>query len=237
MPVSASRRRAGSNASRTASPHDSASPAWCTSSRITSVLNRSVRIRMRERVDRHAGVGHRDADVVLRWSCPCRPAYVGSIGMPARAAASAHCGLEVLGRRDDRDPVDDRAAPSSSAATVSANVVLPAPGVATARKSRGLLGEVLPSAAVCQARSAAPCPRRRGPGQAGRQAATAGQSAAGRPSLGRSPRRRPRLLPGVLALGADGYFSGSRLGTHTLPHSATTGVPITIASVSLSFST
>ena len=37
--------------------------------------------------------------------------------------------------------------------------------------------------------------------------------------------------------GQTGNFSGARLGTHTLPHSATTGVPITIASVSLSFST
>ena len=53
-------------------------------------MNRSVRIRMRQRVDRDAGVGHRDADVVLDWSCPCPAEYVGSIGMPARAAASAH---------------------------------------------------------------------------------------------------------------------------------------------------
>ena len=45
VPVSASRRRAGSNASRTASPQLNASPAWCTSSRITRVLKRSVRIR------------------------------------------------------------------------------------------------------------------------------------------------------------------------------------------------
>ena len=45
VPVRASRRVAGSNASRTESPHESASPAWCTSSRITSVLNRSTRIR------------------------------------------------------------------------------------------------------------------------------------------------------------------------------------------------
>ena len=37
--------------------------------------------------------------------------------------------------------------------------------------------------------------------------------------------------------GQTGNRSGSRLGTHTLPHSATTGVPITIASVSLSLGT
>ena len=37
--------------------------------------------------------------------------------------------------------------------------------------------------------------------------------------------------------GQTGNRSGSRLGTQTLPHSATTGVPNTIASVSLSFGT
>ena len=45
MPVSISRRAAGANASRTASPQLSASPAWWISSRITSVLKASVRIR------------------------------------------------------------------------------------------------------------------------------------------------------------------------------------------------
>jgi hypothetical protein len=37
--------------------------------------------------------------------------------------------------------------------------------------------------------------------------------------------------------GHTGNRSGSRLGTHTLPQSATTGVPITMASVSLSLDT
>ena len=37
--------------------------------------------------------------------------------------------------------------------------------------------------------------------------------------------------------GQTGNRSGSRLGTHTLPQSATTGVPITMASVSFSFGT
>ena len=37
--------------------------------------------------------------------------------------------------------------------------------------------------------------------------------------------------------GQTGKRSGSRLGTHTLPQSATTGVPITIASVSFSLGT
>ena len=37
--------------------------------------------------------------------------------------------------------------------------------------------------------------------------------------------------------GQTGKRSGSRLGTQTLPHRATTGVPITMASVSLSFGT
>ena len=45
VPVSASRRLAGSKASRTASPQESASPAWWISSRITSVRARSTRSR------------------------------------------------------------------------------------------------------------------------------------------------------------------------------------------------
>jgi hypothetical protein len=43
VPVSARRRRAGSNASRTASPQDIASPAWWISSKITSERRPSVR--------------------------------------------------------------------------------------------------------------------------------------------------------------------------------------------------
>ena len=87
------------------------------------------------------------------WEVLPLPAeYAGSIGMPARAAASAHwvlrcsVGATTVIRSTIRRP-------SSSAATVSANVVLPAPGVATARKSRGEPARYCSSAAVCQARS------------------------------------------------------------------------------------
>ena len=45
VPVSISRRVAGSNASRTDSPQDIASPAWWISSRMTSVLKPSTLIR------------------------------------------------------------------------------------------------------------------------------------------------------------------------------------------------
>ncbi len=48
---------------------------------------------------------------------------------------------------------------SSSAATVSANVVLPAPGVATARKSRGSVAKYCVSASVCHARSLVAVPQ------------------------------------------------------------------------------
>ena len=37
--------------------------------------------------------------------------------------------------------------------------------------------------------------------------------------------------------GQTGNFSGLREGTHTLPHRATTGVPLTIASVSFALGT
>ena len=46
-----------------------------------------------------------------------------------------------------------------------------------------------------------------------------------------------RLAQISLHSGQTGKRSGSRLGTQTLPHSATTGVPITMASVSFSLGT
>jgi hypothetical protein len=49
------------------------------------------------------------------------------------------------------------------------------------------------------------------------------------------PGGRPSQIS--LHSGQTGYFSGSRLGTHTLPHNAMTGVPVTIASTSFSFGT
>ena len=89
---------------------------------------------------------------------PLRPAYDGSSGMPARDAASAHwvlrcsVGATTVTRSTTRRD-------SSSAATVSAKVVLPAPGVATARKSRGLVVKYSSSAADCQARSLVAVPQ------------------------------------------------------------------------------
>ena len=76
-------------------------------------------------------------------------------------------------------------------------------------------------------------------GQAGVE--RGGQGAASSPPVTRS---EPESLPPSLSdsqislhSGQTGNFSGARLGTQTLPHRATTGVPITIASVSLSLST
>ena len=62
--------------------------------------------------------------------------------MPTRAAASAHCRLRwSVGATTVMRSMIRRA--RSSAARRSAKVVLPAPGVAAARKSRGSVGEVL----------------------------------------------------------------------------------------------
>ncbi len=65
-----------------------------------------------------------------------------------------------------------------------------------------------------------------------------------KPGVGLARPRRPRrpppsgILPNIsLHCGQTGNRWGSRLGTHTLPHSATTGVPLTMASVSLSLAT
>ena len=71
--------------------------------------------------------------------------------MPTLAAASAHWVLRCsVGATTVIRSITRRA--SSSEATVSANVVLPAPGVATARKSRGLSAKYAVNAADCQAR-------------------------------------------------------------------------------------
>ena len=71
--------------------------------------------------------------------------------MPTLAAASAHWVLRCsVGATTVIRSTTRRA--SSSAATESAKVVLPAPGVATARKSRGLRSKYAVSAAVCHAR-------------------------------------------------------------------------------------
>ena len=68
--------------------------------------------------------------------------YAGSIGMPARAAASAHWSLRCsVGATTVTRSTIRR--PSSSAATDRANVVLPAPGVATVEEVARGAGEVL----------------------------------------------------------------------------------------------
>ena len=83
--------------------------------------------------------------------------------MPTRAAASAHWYLRCsVGQTIVT--LWTSAELSSSVATRSAKVVLPAPGVATARKSWGIVSRYCASAAACQARSepAVPQAARRG---------------------------------------------------------------------------
>src|SRR5580704_12313698 len=100
VPVSAILLRAGSKASRVASPHDSASPAWWISSKITSVRRFSVRCLC------SAGWAATCAYVT---ATPVKSAPALRIGVPRvdRDAEPARrlrpLVLEVLGRRDDRD--------------------------------------------------------------------------------------------------------------------------------------
>ena len=135
VPVRDRRRVAGSNASRMPSPQLRASPPWWISSRITSVLAASVRLRCR------TGLFATWAYVSAtpRYSAPCRPSAFlkfGSIAMPTRAALSAHwrlrwsVGATTVSRCTTPESI-------RILATRSANVVLPAPGVATVRKSCG----------------------------------------------------------------------------------------------------
>ena len=136
VPVRLSRRVAGSNASRTASPQLFASPPWCTSSSTTSVRLRVVRARC------SAGWAATPAYVTTTpWkSALVEPALLrkpGSRAIPTRAAASAHWVLRCSVGATTVTAWTTPAA-SSSLAIRSAKVVLPAPGVATARKSWGL---------------------------------------------------------------------------------------------------
>ncbi len=133
VPVSARRRVAGSNASWQASPQDFESPAWWISSRITRVLRCSHRLRC------SMGRTPTPAYVIATpwYSLLTGPAlYSGSSLMPMRAAASAHCFLRCSVGATTVICCTTWWC-SSHEARVSAKVVFPAPGVATARKSRG----------------------------------------------------------------------------------------------------
>src|SRR5690606_2120800 len=163
VPVRASRRAAGSNASRHASPHDLLSPAWWISSRITRVLRCSTRLRC------SIGRTPTPAEVTATpwYSLPSGPAlYSGSSLIPIRAAASAHCFFRCSVGATTVICCTTWWC-SSHDARVSANVVLPAPGVATARKSRGCSWMYLSIAPCCQARSLLAVPQGARPGNAG----------------------------------------------------------------------
>ena len=130
MPESASLRLDPPNASWIAAPHARSSAAWCSSSKTTNASRATRR--------------SRDALVATCWyevTTPCMSAgsfpsaddHCGSRWSENAAAACAHCtfrwavGATTIRRRG--------LMASSCRAAVSAKVVLPAPGVATARKS------------------------------------------------------------------------------------------------------
>ena len=98
-------------------------------------------------------VGDHDAVVLRRRSAPLELLNRGSSAMPTRAAAAAHWSLRCSVGTTTVIWSTVRSA-SSSAAIRRANVVLPAPGVATARKSRGLAPRYFTNARRCQPRKA-----------------------------------------------------------------------------------
>ena len=164
VPVSASRRVAGSNASRQASPQDFESPAWWISSRMTRVLRCSHAVAVQH--GPHADARVRDGDA-RGTPCSSGPAlYSGSSLIPIRAAASAHCFFRCSVGATTVTCCTTWWC-SSQEARVSAKVVLPAPGVATARKSRGCSWMYCSSAPCCQARSLPAVPQGARPGKAG----------------------------------------------------------------------
>lgn len=92
--------------------------------------------------------------------------YSGSSLIPIRAAASAHCFFRCSVGATTVTCCTTWWC-SSQDASVSAKVVFPAPGVATARKSRGCSWIYLSIAPCCQARSLLAVPHGARPGKAG----------------------------------------------------------------------
>ena len=108
VPVSESRLVGGPNASRRASPQLSASPPWCTSSRITRVRLRERELAVQRRAHRDLRVGDRDA-VEVPGAAAVGVAEAGVEADPDAGGGIRPLRLEVLGRRDDDDAVDDAA--------------------------------------------------------------------------------------------------------------------------------
>ena len=111
VPVRASRRVAGSNASRTASPQDSASPPWWISSRITSVRAVSVRCRCSAGARPPARRSPRRRRSRRRGALAVAERRVQADADPVRGVRPLV--LEVLGRRDHRDRAGSRGAPAA----------------------------------------------------------------------------------------------------------------------------
>src|SRR5690606_19194975 len=153
---------------------------------------------------------------------PSGPAlYSGSSLIPIRAAASAHCFFRCSVGATTVICCTTWWC-SSHDARVSANVVLPAPGVATARKSRGCSWMYLSIAPCCQARSLLAVPQGARPGNAGDRwceaeaAVVVTVSVGGGGSGGSATKDDRATLPRAVRTGAR---TGRRAGGWDPPHS------------------
>ena len=128
---------------------------WCGSSAISSVGALGAAAAVDRRARRRASVGHRDAVAVARLG----PGGVGPVGLEVDAVAGGVGGplaADVRGRRDDAPRAPTRPSESIRWATCSPNVVLPAAGVAEARKERRGWASTAAAASCCHARSGRP---------------------------------------------------------------------------------
>src|SRR5213592_3570243 len=131
------------------------------------------------------------------YSRPSGPAlYSGSSLIPIRAAASAHCFFRCSVGATTVTCCTTWWC-SSQEASVSAKVVLPAPGVATARKSRGCSWTYFSIAPCCQARSLLAVPQGARPGKAGERWCECEEALAA-------------VVVTVSGLGGDGELPGPR---------------------------
>ena len=190
----------------------------------------------RERVDRDTGVGDRDPDVVVGGAALARG--VGGVDRDARTRGGlGPLGLQVLGRGDDDDAVDD-AAPEEVGGDGQREGRLAGTGgrdgEEVTRLARGVEvhRRLLPGTQRGRGAPGGPVGPRGGQRRVGAPRHASGPE----PS---EPEPSPDFMDSQTSLqsGHTGNFSGAREGTHTLPHSAITGVPMTIASVSLSLGT
>ena len=154
VPESSRRKRAAANALSALRPQAACSPMWWGSSAISSVGASAQRRRWIARAGRDRLVGHGHAVAIARLG----PRRVGPVGLEVDAVAGGVGGplaaMWVVGATTPTRAT--RPSESIRWATLSPKVVLPAAGVAEARKERWGWASTASTASPCQLRRGRP---------------------------------------------------------------------------------